>query len=1794
MSFLDDLSDGLKELKKTAESIGHAGAAPIGLGIDLAQWTFTDPHDGTALGFGDLAHDIARRGNQVLDPFTNNETFTGSSLSGAAHAMNVALDKGLMEPLSTGLIHNAHLVASGKVFDPSAYFDPDSWAKAYKIAQDQSSPGQAAEYLGYTAGAALFGHGADLDPFARAGKKNPYQTVDALNSSPFARTAAGVGDFALMWEADPAVLAGKAAGLAHTKVFLKQLGSFDKAGFLARISPELTDIGEHAAGLTHRVDKFFDFIAGENKYQRPLSGPEVFAASPELRRSTNGKTIAQMFSDAAHLEDPAEARQAYKLALAVTVGDRGAIDALGRQTAATQHLADTFGNMLRGGPLDLETQALNEWARFNPTMFAEYQRQLTNQDHAGDLSKFVRDWSDRVEKQLAGQTRLAQNARNLDYVPGVHDATPLSDARAGLKRVNEDRLVDKGAAAHEKLNAAVERLAREPKHSVWQQGLAQVPLVVVKATNPITGLYTGRAAKNVLGALRTQHYTGRVELHDWNNAVDQLDSMLKLAKVPTDLRLRAVADASRAVTEPEKLRSIEASVRTAMHGLSDHWGDTFGGQKIDKPFLDEVVRKFGAKTDASLAASQGSQYAATRLPADMLARPEYDFRVNRAHQDSADDVLPHDLWRVDQIDEDGILYSLPLLESQLGNTKLLPDFANIDKALSRAATHQRLVDWGDAWSKQNRTLEELQARRASALERNAKGPLRMIDASILGVRKGMDAALDAAGMLVRGWKWSVLARLGYPMRVVSDDQLRIANKVAWVREMFLPNMAEAGKNFAYNNTPAWARNGRNAEALANLRQAEFARGQLADAYHLESRHTPAALKEIRDAVGKLGGKATDEEKSAAEAVLARLDPDRVVAQTYQRKAAISKLASRASGKRAAITRWRSQMELHPHRAVQLSKKIRAAEEQIAAHDAERSFLMSQLPELDPMDARKELDALDELIEQGRKGPAFRPEKRSIGQKDVPIKGLGPDLHVSGPKDYFLAEGAYGNGGKTLKEVVGSDDAFQKLAYGPETAYSGHMRAGAYQTVTPESPGHLGAWADVLNHQVRNDRLAMRIVKNPDATVEELADWIRAPEQADLRARVPHYAHDAEDWAGRVRALVNDYVPSDALREAVRKGDVSAAKLERMFPVPELRPAVHGQAVDFNTGRSAAAKMIGGVYDKTFKVLGELPTDRLSRHPFFNTMYKKHLQDVADSDIAYAKATGKTQFTEEDVRDWERAARRKALNDLRSTLWDVSAHKHAGHVMRFLSPFFVAHTEALSRWWRIVQDDPSVVRKFQMVFDAPRRAGLVYDTRTGEPVKPGEAVTSNHRIILRFPGANNSAVNKWLRKMGGGKYFSISENGLNIILQNGIANPGTGPMVTVPVQAIAKEYANDPSIAKFAQMVAPYPQESVVSGLAPASWKRWWALYQAKHGNTSNTMYAQAFGDNATDLLIDFKKKNDREPNSAEFNALMKRAGREAQHDLFLEALSSSFGYTPARPEGKYAAIQRGYQRIQEQAATQGEDFDWVKDQFKAKYGDIYTPLLYSTSINPAMLRGTPGEVSAVKKYRNLVGSLDNPRLARLVVGPTAAMLADSAKANGDYSAEARMWLRQQHVTSDGKALLDTKTPKDAALGGIIQDGWDQYDTMMTQLTAAAEQLGVPVSDPRVMALKKSEVARIGAGNEYWMNDYNDRSAGSGKYDKVLVDLRKIASYKGLTQDTERQDVQMLRNYLEVRDAVGQVLQQSAAAGGSASPTAKSNAELMQRFHAIVDQMALDNTYFGTYDFGGTIEFDPYYTAGGVK
>jgi hypothetical protein len=1188
---------------------------------------------------------------------------------------------------------------------------------------------------------------------------------------------------------------------------------------------------------------------------------------------------------------------------------------------------------------------------------------------------------------------------------------------------------------------------------MYQASPSAMPVRVIHALafKPTVKVGKGLAQTpvKVFDSFRHARPEGFVDVNDADDSFRQLDAFLRKAGAQDDHRsslLNKLAAQTSPAGRAQVLATAEAHAQAMV--LAKH--------NIDAPeeFVAELTRRGQANRSAILTSLKGRAYSAT----DQLDDPEL---------------------RVDQITTDGVPTALPFLDSQDANILPMIDVNQLDRLAKRHSNIFRAA--ARSWRE-----EELLYSPAvrSHLQRRAGQVFDLGGRAAASVGDHMISLMDE---LNRAWKFSVLFRLGYPMRVLMDDHMRIG--AAFGASTIVNGIAVGLKDAALDLKGGAL----NRQALHSL-QAER-----------ELLKVKVPSPEILDA------------NKEAYKELAKIE---------------KKLPRLKSAKRRA--------EL----------------------EAERQTILDNHPEdLAPLAERMR------EIEDSLKTGTYKAKLRVMGDTGY-IDNAGN--HIPGAFE--------GTHGETFRHINASTQSWDRMGSTLETEiHQTLQKSGSWMTLkaVDEPTRHVSAWAYAINNHLRDSELASLIIKG--GTADDVVNFLtKTPRGREIARRFPYHGHDPERWAIEIERMVDQYLPTQELRDIAAKRRVSAKELDASFPDVAKRPDVHGGSVSATSELGNFSARLNHLYSKFYQFVGE-KNDAMSRHPLFVSLYKDEVARLTPMRTAIARRQGR-ELTSADIEKVAHQARLYAKKHVTRTLFEMGSTSEMAHFLRFASPFFGAWQEGMNRWWRIVSRDPAVVRKFQLGFDLPRRLGLVVD-QDGNPVQPGEGISDEHYILFQMPQAWGGKNPKdWQTQ------FKTSESSFNLIFQGGgLFNPGFGPVVQVPANQLAVRNADNKELQKAINAILPMgTRADNFDMLTPNTVKYGLGYAQAKFFDHHSAQYEMYQKQVLADKAVEWHQQHpDGKMTSTVLNQLIEDSQADTLHLMALRFVSSATSPASVQIQSKFTPQILAYRRLQDYAAANDKDSRWVDDKFVKQWGEAFFPLMQSTSSNPAGVNQSAETVAAIKKNRHLLNIVD-PSLSRMVI---------SHEGEGAFSYTARNYLATTPIQPGSNATyIQTDNPRDALVDSAVSQGWYDYNQLTNKLMVAAHAQGLRsyVDSDQLMAQKAKAMKVLSKRNAAWWQDYN--SFNPAEYDQKLEGMVQIASDPKLKADPKRTDIFALQQYLTLRSGVTAQLQQRMAQGGSGSAEAQSNADLMAAFRKGVSAIVESNTWFEEYMFNGTIERDPYLTA----
>lgn len=303
---------------------------------------------------------------------------------------------------------------------------------------------------------------------------------------------------------------------------------------------------------------------------------------------------------------------------------------------------------------------------------------------------------------------------------------------------------------------------------------------------------------------------------------------------------------------------------------------------------------------------------------------------------------------------------------------------------------------------------------------------------------------------------------------------------------------------------------------------------------------------------------------------------------------------------------------------------------------------------------------------------------------------------------------------------------------------------------------------------------------------------------------------------------------------------------------------------------------------------------------------KKLEDIAGSS---STATGTIQ----ELDDYAKAI---ALDFVKTTLYNATERNNLEDILRVVIPFGVAWREVIGTYAKAGLQDPTRIRRAQLIFDGARKFDPDGD---GEGFFYKDATTGEYSFNWPWSG--------WVSDLALGVEAPLQMPLKRISIGLGVI-PSIGPVAQVAYSKLAPD---TPSLDFINGMLLPYGRKEQM-GFVPLWAQR---LSQAIEGNQYNletvfgNTYIETLRALSTSGEYDLKDPNDQEKLYAD-------ARRKAQVLTGLRALGQFVGPTSPTPEFRvdtkigdmYAA-----QLVKEFQKLQAENYDTAVSRFLETYGN---------------------------------------------------------------------------------------------------------------------------------------------------------------------------------------------------------------------------------------------------------------------
>jgi len=757
------------------------------------------------------------------------------------------------------------------------------------------------------------------------------------------------------------------------------------------------------------------------------------------------------------------------------------------------------------------------------------------------------------------------------------------------------------------------------------------------------------------------------------------------------------------------------------------------------------------------------------------------------------------------------------------------------------------------------------------------------------------------------------------------------------------------------------------------------------------------------------------------------------------------------------------------------------------------------------------------------------------------------------------QGPYEGKGEVYKQIVGG--SYEAIARSSRELIE-QLRSdyAGWEVKRPGDADHLDSWVYAINNQIAKSAIGKKYLEGWNA--KQVERWLRhSAEGHQVRKKIGTHGRDPQRLAGMVQATVDQYIPilrdsSDPmmLRRLALEGKLDAKTLEQVFPDEMLRPQVHGPSVDFNLLQGPIHKYIDGIVSTGFKWLSQIPSDKLMRHPTFRTLYKDSIRKQYDN--LRRQNDGEAWVFASDLRAMEHTARETALKGVTSLLYDVSTKSNAAHFMRFVTSFFSAWEDSLTKWSQLAMDKPQLLLMGTKVYEAPNEMNFgmtedeagnpvprisVVDSQ-GKPVKPEDAtVDDESRIIARLP--------KWLLKaIPGAEEFgsaAIPKSSLNLILQgNPWWLPGAGPLIQVPISSVA---AKQPTLKNIYEWAVPHGQQSIADVMLPG-----WAK-QAIKGNEgiNDPAYAYIYLQIAQTEEMRIRTGQRTRPGSVDF---AREINDRTQAAFKIRSFTRFFLPFTADLQSPYQFYIDQYRQM---ADVHGDKAD---EKFYEKFGDDLYLFTTALSKNNVGLRASESAWKARQEYADLIAA--NPEYGALIVGPEAN--------KGDFNQyiHAAQFNTQIGPGSD-RTLRERRSPVEALKDNDRSLGWLKFKRYMGLVDEIAE--GGKLTTDQLGAARRFVAEFIAEKHKAWADDYYESDLKA--IPKRIEFLTMISKDPKIINNPLRTDIRVLADYLAIRQQFTSHLAELKKNDLPSTLSAAANKGIADEWTRTKEALALSDTRF---------------------
>lgn len=643
----------------------------------------------------------------------------------------------------------------------------------------------------------------------------------------------------------------------------------------------------------------------------------------------------------------------------------------------------------------------------------------------------------------------------------------------------------------------------------------------------------------------------------------------------------------------------------------------------------------------------------------------------------------------------------------------------------------------------------------------------------------------------------------------------------------------------------------------------------------------------------------------------------------------------------------------------------------------------------------------------------------------------------------------------------------------------------YVDLAPGSKNYFEGYTKLLR-DVKSSDIGSRIIagQTDDEIIEYLMTNDVGRDIMDFLAQGQKWGRDdVAEKVAIVRERYDSVVPNDQMKEfmrvtAVGENFTTDSVRIALKDVPEDQlPYVLGSVAE-DMGFATVANSYKKAVSWGMKWLGTIPEDTFVRQPFYGIRYTDTVKELADSYTRQGSGT----LSLAEINHIQKTAHARALKDTKDWLYTIERRTNLGTYGEVAIPFVSAFQNSVTTLGRLIYNDPNTAIIAIDLWKAPKNAG--WEDEEGNiliPI-PHDLIPD---VLEEFVGWDT--MENW----------KIKKSATNVIMpESGFAFvPRPGPVVTVPASEFMKRGWFGISVESPELLRNIFGKEG-----ADQFWNVWKA-YTFGEGQGMSPDILSALAPPVAQKALQIIQGTDNAQFGYYYNLIYRTemlnwmGGYRDEQPKPDEILSKTRGFTMARlianltaftPPQYESTIDPLIKAIRQIEKNNPEDASRVVYQ---QFGPMLKMIGdYSNSKNVAGMMPYADSVEIARKHSDLINKVA-PSLEKLGDLSVLSVLTMGASSTALYDDSAYGWQFSNNIPGVNINFRERQTPEQSWVQSQTNTGWTLFISKMDELEARMKQMGASSirQVPELQAEKDAFLDKMESNPLYnaWWRDYKD-------------------------------------------------------------------------------------------------------------